>query len=59
MYTNFFSLSNCYYQVNGMDTGGLWSQTTMNSTKERQLRLLTVNGRSDFGRERKKIFSSF
>ena len=45
------SVSNCYYQVKGMDTGGIWSQTTMNTTKERQLRMLTINGRSDFGRK--------
>jgi hypothetical protein len=43
------TLSNCYQQVIGDETGGIWSQTTMDSA-ERQMRMLSVNGPSDFGR---------
>ena len=44
------TLSNCYQNVIGQDTGGLWSQTTM-QPNTRQMRMLTVNQKSDFGRK--------
>jgi len=43
------TLSNCFYNVQNTDTGGIWSQTTMLSNI-RQMRMLTINDKSDFGR---------